>query len=375
MSGPSLETRTAFHGHNRLKLGLFGANCSSGRVPTLVDEVWSGNWEDNLRLAQMADSFGLDFLLPLGRWRGYGATDYEGSNFETLTWAAGLLAQTKRITAFATVHAPLLHPVLAAKQMVTIDHMSRGRFGLNIVCGWNEDEFGMFGASVREHDQRYAYAQEWIDAIRRLWGPEDDFDFDGRYIQIKGGRAHPKPYGGSRPVLMNAGHSEVGIDYAVRNCDAMFNSVQRDQPAETIAEIEKIKGMARQHGRDIGVFTAGVVVCRKTDREAQDYFRHCTEERVDRAAVDGILAMRRVDVVAMAPAERDRIRRRYTSGMGGVPIVGDPDTVANQLAELHRLGIGGFAFSLVNFIDELPFLCSEVLPRLRKMGLRSEVSN
>ena len=77
----------------------------------------------------------------------------------------------------------------------------------------------------------------------------------------------------------------------------------------------------------------------------------------------------------MAPAERDRIRRRYTSGMGGVPIVGDPDTVANQLAELHRLGIGGFAFSLVNFIDELPFLCSEVLPRLRKMGLRSEVSN
>lgn len=372
MGGLSQESRVAFHNTHKLKLGLFGANCSSGRVPTLVEEVWSGNWEDNARLARMADDYGLDFLLPLGRWRGYGgANDYEGTNFETLTWAAGLLAQTKRITAFATVHVPLVHPVFAAKQMVTIDQMSRGRFGLNIVCGWNEDEFGMFGASLREHDLRYEYAQEWIDAISRAWTLDEEFDYAGKFFDLKGVISKPKPYGGSRPVLMNAGHSAVGIQYAVRNCDAMFNSVQRANPAETIAEIQKIKNMARAQGREIGIFTAGVVVCRKTRKEAQDYFDYCTQDKVDWAAVDGILATRRVNVAAMSPEERDTLRRRYTSGMGGVPIIGDPDEVATQLAELHRLGIGGFAFSLVNFVDELPFLCENVLPRLERMGLRA----
>ena len=57
---------------SKLKLGLFGANCSSGRFITTVPERWSGNWEDNLRLAQMADEAGIDFLLPIARWKGYG---------------------------------------------------------------------------------------------------------------------------------------------------------------------------------------------------------------------------------------------------------------------------------------------------------------
>src|SRR5271156_3275587 len=84
---------------NPLKLGLFGANCSSGRAVTKVPERWSGSWEDSLRLARMADEAGIDFMLPLGRWKGYGGdTDYQGASLETLTLASGLLANTKRMT-------------------------------------------------------------------------------------------------------------------------------------------------------------------------------------------------------------------------------------------------------------------------------------
>ena len=57
---------------NKLKLGLFGANCSSGRAATRVPERWSGSWEDNLKMARLADAAGIDFLLPIGRWKGYG---------------------------------------------------------------------------------------------------------------------------------------------------------------------------------------------------------------------------------------------------------------------------------------------------------------
>ena len=103
------------HNANKLKIGLFGANCSSGRAVTLVPERWSGSWPDNLKLARMADDVGIDFLLPIGRWKGYGGdTDYQGATLETITWATGLLALTKRVTVFGTVHAPLFNPVIAA---------------------------------------------------------------------------------------------------------------------------------------------------------------------------------------------------------------------------------------------------------------------
>ena len=173
-------------GGNALKIGLFGANCSSGRAVTKVPERWSGTWPDNLKLARMADEAGIDFLLPIGRWKGYGGdTGYQEATLETVTWACGLLAATKRITVFGTVHAPLFHPIIAAKQMVTADHIGEGRFGLNIVVGWNEGEFEMFGVEQREHATRYEYAQEWIDAIKLMWSDREDFDFDGAVHQAE----------------------------------------------------------------------------------------------------------------------------------------------------------------------------------------------
>ena len=204
----SMRDRMAMYNANALKIGLFGSNCSSGRAVTLVPERWSGNWPDNLALARMADDAGIEFMLPVGRWKGYGGdTDYMGTTLETITWATGLLAQTKRLIVFGTVHAPLFHPLIAAKQFVTADHISEGRFGFNIVVGWNEDEFQMFGVTQRDHEQRYDYAQEWIDVVKIAWGPQDDFDYDGQFIELKKIRAKPKPYGGTRPLIMNAGAS------------------------------------------------------------------------------------------------------------------------------------------------------------------------
>ena len=167
-SSSAMRQRMAMYNNNKLKIGLFGANCSSGRAVTLVPERWTGSWEDCLALAQLADKNGVDFMLPVGRWKGYGGdTDYMGSTFETITWATGLLAKTKRIICFGTVHAPLFHPIIAAKQFVTADQVGEGRFGLNIVVGWNEDEFQMFGVTQREHEARYEYAQEWIEAVKK----------------------------------------------------------------------------------------------------------------------------------------------------------------------------------------------------------------
>src|SRR6516225_8605831 len=149
----SIGDRLNMHGSNRLQIGLFGANCSSGRSATTVPERWSASWPDCLRLARMADESSIDFMLPIARWKGYGGdTDFHGATLESMTWAAGLLASTTRITVFGTVHALLFNPLIAAKEFVTADHIGEGRLGVNIVVGRNEGEFEMFGVRQRDHE-------------------------------------------------------------------------------------------------------------------------------------------------------------------------------------------------------------------------------
>jgi FMNH2-dependent dimethyl sulfone monooxygenase len=371
--GGSMRERMAMCNSNALKIGLFGANCSSGRAVTKVPERWSGSWRDNLRLARMADEAGIDFMLPIGRWKGYGGdTDYQGATLETVTWACALLASTKRIVVFGTVHAPLFHPVIAAKEFVTADHIGEGRFGLNLVVGWNEDEFDMFGVKQREHEARYEYGQEWLDAIKQIWSEREDFDFEGKFIKLKGVRAKPKPYGGTRPLIMNAGASPTGRSFAIRNCDAFFTHASRTSLSETAQRVQEAKNEARAAGRELDVYTVGVVTCRPTQKQAEEYYRHCIVENADWSAVHGILAKKNITPELIGEEEFKRQRSHYANGMGGLPIIGDPDRVAQQLADLSRSGLRGIGVSMVNYADELPYFRDEVLPRLERMGVRQK---
>src|SRR5262252_8868686 len=243
----SMRERIAMHNGNALKIGIFGANCSSGRSATKVPERWSASWADCLRLARLADAAGIDFMLPIGRWKGYGGeTDFHGTTLETVTWAAGLLAATARMTVFGTVHAPLFHPLIAAKEFVTADHIGEGRFGLNLVAGWNEGEFEMFGVAQRDHEARYAFAQEWVDVVKRAWAEPGEFSFEGEFFRLAGVRAKPKPHGGTRPIIMNAGSSGTGQGFALRNCDAFFTatSASRKSLEGTAARVAEVKRAA-----------------------------------------------------------------------------------------------------------------------------------
>jgi dimethylsulfone monooxygenase len=374
MPAGTLSDRIAMYTANTLKIGVFGANCSSGRSATTVPERWSASWPDCLALALMADDAGLDFILPIGRWKGYGGTtDFHGATLETMTWACGLLQATRRITVFGTVHAPLFHPLIAAKEFVTADHIGEGRFGLNIVAGWNEGEFEMFGVQQRDHEARYEFAQEWIDIVRRAWAEEDVFDFDGAFFKLAGVQAHPKPVGGTRPIIMNAGSSGTGQAFALRNCDAFFTATgaSRTSIEGTAKRVQEIKQEAGRYGRDIEVFGVGQIVCRPSQQEAEDYYRHALIEHADWGAIERMMALRNLTPQTLPP-EEFAARRRYfaANAVGGYPFVGTPDKVADELASLSRAGVRGIGVSFVNYLDELPYFCDEVLPRLARLGLR-----
>jgi alkanesulfonate monooxygenase SsuD/methylene tetrahydromethanopterin reductase-like flavin-dependent oxidoreductase (luciferase family) len=228
----------------------------------------------------------------------------------------------------------------------------------------------MFNVKQREHEARYDYAQEWIDAIKLIWSDRSDVDFTGRYIQLKGIRAHPKPFGGQRPLIMNAGASATGQAFAVRNCDAFFIQASRVSVDETAARIAAIRHEAAKLDRAIDFYTVGLVVCRPTKREAQEFFDHAILDHADWSAIDRIMQRRNVSSKTIGLEEYEQKRRAVAVNMGGLPIIGDPDEVAEKLAGYARGGLTGVAISLINFLDEAPYFCQEVLARLARLGLR-----
>ena len=193
---------------NALKLGIFSPNCSGGMAVTTVPERWDASWDNNAELARMADAAGIEFLLPIARWRGYGGeTNFQGTNLETVTWATAMLAVTDGITVFCTAHTSFHHPIVMAKMMATADQVSHGRLGLNVVCGWNQPEYHMFGRDLPDsHDERYAYGQEWLDVVRRIWTAEDEFDWHGRFFRLNRSR-EPKVNAKPRPSQAQTGNA------------------------------------------------------------------------------------------------------------------------------------------------------------------------
>jgi alkanesulfonate monooxygenase SsuD/methylene tetrahydromethanopterin reductase-like flavin-dependent oxidoreductase (luciferase family) len=357
-------------GEHRLKLGVFSANVSSASACTTVPERWAASWEDNVTLARMAEDAGIDFMLPVARWKGYpGATNFEGRSLESLTWASGLLGLTRTIKVFGTVHVALIHPVFAAKQMATADQIGRGRFGLNIVCGWNADEFAMFGIrELRAHDERYAYGAEWWQIVQMLWSQERSFDFKGEYFDLRGLISEPHPFGDTRPTLINAGSSPAGLSFAIDNSDYVFTTlIDPEHGRKTVA---KINQMGEERGKRVELITMSYLVCRPTTREAEDYHRHYAEQNGDWEAVDHWFDMQAKHTKGRPPELRDLFRLRFAGGHGGYPIIGSPDEVARQLVELHEIGFSGSTLTFVNFLSELPYFAAEVLPRLERAGLR-----
>lgn len=152
----------------------------------------------------------------------------------------------------------------------------------------------------------------------------------------------------------------------------MATSGSRTSLEGNAKKVAEIKSQAQSFGRDIEVYTVGQVICRATHKEAEDYYRHAMIENADWGAIDGMLANRNITPQTIGPEEYATKRRYFAANaIGGYPFVGTPDRVAEELASISKAGMRGIALSFVNYLDELPYFCEEVLPRLVRLGVRA----
>jgi alkanesulfonate monooxygenase SsuD/methylene tetrahydromethanopterin reductase-like flavin-dependent oxidoreductase (luciferase family) len=350
---------------SRLKLGLFSMNCSGGLNPSKLPRNYHVSWEHTSSIAKRAEEIGFEFLIPVAKWRGFGGeTDYYGESYETLTWAAGVAAQTSKITVAATCHIPVIHPTFVAKAGATVDAIANGRFALNVVMGWFPAEIGQFGLVPAEHDIRYEHGAEWLDALKRLWTRDEPFDFDGKWIKIMSGLSKPKPI--EQPLLINAGQSPAGIDFAARQCDILLGT--RNVVEGTKGFVDKVKGLARdQYGRKLSVLNVGQVICAPTEAEARER-QQAILEAADSVAVDNALKVLGVKSQSYDETIR-KFRELFVTAGGGFPLVGTPEQIVQQMGEMAEAGIDGFALGFYDYYDELAFFGENVMPLLRKAGL------
>ena len=354
---------------NHLKLGLFSANCKGGLAISTADGGWQASWENNLTLAEMADQRGLDFHLPVARWIGSGhASGWMDESLDPIAWASALLARTERIQVFATLHTAMHHPIAAAKACATASHIGGGRFGLNLVCGWNKPEYDMFGLEFHvDHVEKYAHGQEWFDIVRRIWHEIEPFEHTGRHWQLRHVQGLPHPAGG-QPVVVNAAASEGGREFAVRNCDYLLTVFPELDLARTT--VAAIKARAAALARVVQVIGITAVVCRPTMKEAQEFDHWYSNTCADWDCVDYNLELVGLYGGHMPADVLQIYRRRFAQGFGGYPLIGDPDHVAREYARIHDAGVDACTVTFFNYLEELPYFCDEVLPRLERLGVR-----
>ncbi len=359
------DSGVAMYNDNKMKLGIFGSNCSHGLMATHAESNYELTWEHTQKIAQSADRLGFEAMLPVARYRGMGGeTNFNGENFETHTWAAGIAQATEQIMVFSTTHVPTKHPIVAAKESVTVDHISNGRFGLNMTMGWYQAEMEMFGGTQREHDDRYRFGSEWIEIAKRMW-TQDRVDFTGEFFEIKDAMSDPKPIQEPWPVLVNAGNSPAGLEFCARECD--FNFIAFADVEEAKGTVDKVRSIAHGIGRDLGVLGYGNIICRDTEKETKQLLDHIL------AKGDWAVAEMVSGGLGAESGSFDKIKalqERFILGYGGYPLIGTPEQIVEQLLELENAGVGGMMIGFLDYAEELPYFGEKVMPLMREAGLR-----
>lgn len=341
--------------------GVFLPIANGGWILSTNSPIREASYDYNRKIAILAEEVGLDFIMSMAKYRGYGGeTQQWRYALDSQILMAALAAQTKRARIISTVHTLLQNPAVTAKMMATLDQVSNGRAGLNIVTGAYKGEFEQMHAWRENvgHDERYDLADEWITVIKRLWR-EDSVTFHGKYFTMEDCQSDPKPI--RQPFLVCAGTSARGMRFTADQVDAMFCGGKDD--AELAQISTDMKTMARASGRTIKTYTMLNLVIGESDAAAQaeaDHYR----AGFDMEACKGMMrAYGFID--AEIGKENSFVQNARTSFMSA-RLIGSAETITRRLIEMiESCELDGIMLIFPEYLKGMQTFAREILPQIR----------
>ncbi|MGW3288965.1 dimethylsulfone monooxygenase SfnG [Streptomyces sp. NPDC001002] len=352
-----------------LKFAYWVPNVSGGLVTSKIEQRTDWGYEYNRELAVLAENNGFEYALSQVRYMASYGAEFQ---HESTSFSLALLLATQRLKVIAAVHPGLWHPGVLAKLGATADHLSNGRFAVNVVSGWFKGEFTALGEPWLEHDERYRRAEEFITALRRIW-TEDHTELAGDFYRLRDFSLKPKPLNTAErphPEIFQGGNSTAARAMAGRVSDWYFsNGKDFDGVTEQIADV---RASAAQVGRTTPKFGLnGFLIARDTEAEARDTLREIIA-KADTDAVEGFGAA--VKQAGQSTADKKGMWQdstfedliQYNDGFR-TGLIGTPEQIAERIVAYKKLGVDLLLLGFLHYHEEVEYFGKRVLPLVREL--------
>ncbi len=289
--------------------------------------------------------------------------------------ASTLIPETKRMKFLIALRPGSLSPTLAARMAATFDRMSDGRLLLNIITGGDPVELAGDGTFLK-HDERYEITDEFCTIYRDLF-TGDSVDFEGKHIQIKGGKLLLPPVQRPYPPLFFGGSSPAGHKVAAKHADTYLTLAE--PPKDIKAKIDDVRGQAAALGRTVEVGLRVHIIVREDENEAwaaaEDILKYADDAAIKErqehlARFDSVGQSRMVNLHGAGGRDELEISPNLWAGIGlvnkglGTALVGNPDQVAERMQEYMDLGVDKFILSSYPHLEEAYRVAELIFPRL-----------
>jgi pyrimidine oxygenase len=348
------------------RLGVFMPVGNNGWILSKTAPQYMPTFALNRDTAQLAEKVGFDYVFSMAKWSGYGGeTHFWDYSVESFTMMAALAPMTTNLRLVASVAPILIHPAIVAKMAATLDEISGGRLGLNVVS--SDTEYTRMGLYPEDFESyRHDYIDEWLTVVKQLWTGEA-VNFDGKYFTLNGYMSKPRPVQQPHPTIVYATNSEGGFTFVANQCDEAFIQCTPGKNENS----RRLKELAGERGRSVRTQAHATLILGESDADAQRIVEHIREgadfeaiTNVYDGSYSGDRTLRGKELVEKG-YPRTLIYHAF-------PLIGGPERVADFVEDMAVNGdFDGMLYSFPDFIDGLERFDDLVMPLLKKRGLRS----
>ena len=350
-----------------MSVGVFIPIGNNGWLLSENAPQYRPSFELNRQVTLKAEGYGFDFALSMIKLRGFGGkTEFWDHNLESFTLMAGLAAVTTKIKLFATAATLCMPPAIVARMASTIDSISGGRFGLNLITGWQKPEYSQMGLWPGEEyfSKRYEYLSEYAQVLRELWETGRS-DLKGTFFQMDDCRLSPQPQADMKIIC--AGQSGAGLAFTAQYADYNFCLGKGlNTPKAFAPVVSRLAEASAKTGRHVTSYALFMIISDETDDAAMATWEHY-KDGADAEAI----AWLGVQGAADTKSGTDTNVRQLADPTSAVnlnmgTLVGSYANVAAMLDELPTIdGVEGVLLVFDDFLKGLDAFGTRIQPLMR----------